>query len=325
MKSHRQRPAFTLVELLVVIAIIGILVALLLPAIQAAREAARRTQCTNNLKQIGLGFHNFQDTYGYLPTGARDGNHKLEGVTTCCRSVTVHGWSWLYQILPFIEQGMVYDLGNPGLDPDTKIADGVYNPTEKDVASELIPGYYCPTRRNPKLHGGTYRADYAGNGGQRWASGDFRAANNRGERGVVMMTDTDTLKIERIRDGSSTTLMVAEKALHPRAFGSDGGDNEMWSNPGWDEDVIRFGAHQTQGGIPPIPDAQAPNGDNGWAAVPGLPFTYGQWHPYFGSSHPAGVNACMADGSVRMFAFSVDRDLFRRLALTDSGEPVSLD
>jgi len=324
MSFRIQRSAFTLVELLVVIAIIGVLVALLLPAIQAAREAARRTQCTNNLKQIGLAFHNFQDTFNHLPTGGRDGHHKLDGLTACCRSVTVHGWNWTYKILPFMEANTVYELGTPANDPTTNLAAGAYNSTEDLVAAEAIPGFYCPTRRNPKVYSNAFRCDYAGNGGQRLATGAFRDAGNRGERGVVMLTDFDTTVIERIKDGSSTTLMVAEKALHPQAYGSDGGDNERWNNAGWDEDMIRFGAHSTGVGIPPIPDSLAPSPPS-WTPVVGLPFTYGQWHPYFGSSHGAGINACMADGAVRIFAFSIDRDVFRRIGLTDSGEPVTLD
>jgi prepilin-type processing-associated H-X9-DG protein len=118
--------------------------------------------------------------------------------------------------------------------------------------------------------------------------------------------------------------MVSEKALNPKAFGQDGGDNERWTNAGWDEDVVRFGAHQSGVGIPPIPDQEAP-GPPDWNAVPSMPGNWTKWHPFFGSSHAAGVNACMVDGSVRMFAFDVDREVFRRVSLTDDGESVSLD
>src|SRR6476620_3760752 len=93
-----RRAAFTLVELLVVIAIIGVLVALLLPAVQMAREAGRRSQCQNNLKQIGLAVHNHHDTYHYIPYAGSDGPTQ-----TCCNATERAGWSWAYQITPFVE------------------------------------------------------------------------------------------------------------------------------------------------------------------------------------------------------------------------------
>jgi prepilin-type N-terminal cleavage/methylation domain-containing protein len=322
MNSRRKRFGFTLVELLVVIAIIGVLVALLLPAIQSAREAARRAECSNNLKQIGLAFHNFQDTYGNLPGGGRDGHHKSDAMDFCCRSKTVYGWNWTYHILPFMEQTAIYDLGSTAADPAS--GSTAYNNTEDLPAREYVKTLYCPSRRSPVPHSNFYRCDYAGNAGERRASGGFRDAGNRGERGVVRLTGSSPLRIERILDGSSTTLMVSEKALHPKAFGADGGDNERWTNAGWDEDVVRFGAHANGAGIPPIPDLDAPF-PSAWTVVPGMPGNWGQWHPFFGSSHPAGINGVMADGAVRMFAFSIDRDVFRRITLVDDGEAVTLD
>src|SRR5688500_18954736 len=106
---RRRKSGFTLVELLVVIAIIGVLVALLLPAVQAAREAARRTQCVNNLKQLGLGIHNYHDTYKVIPPGA------LDFGATPTAGPTIPSWGFATKILPFIEQGTVYDRLNPGM------------------------------------------------------------------------------------------------------------------------------------------------------------------------------------------------------------------
>ncbi len=324
-----MRRAFTLVELLVVIAIIGILIALLLPAVQAAREAARRSQCTNNLKQIGLAFHNFQDTHGKLPNGARDGDHRIpSALDACCRSTTRYGWSWSYQILPFIEQPAVYDLSSDSNDPSPP-SESVYNTKETTVAGTAITTYYCPSRRIPKLHSSSYKCDYAGNAGERIPGGNIRQSGSSGQKGVVIQTDRDKIRIELIKDGSSNTIMVGEKALNPASQGSEGGDNERWNNAGWDEDVIRYGAalyNNVTYGLPPISDNDAPKTVNSvWTTIVDKGgYAWGQWHPFFGSTHPGGTNFCLADGSVRLITETVDDKVFRRLSLANDGEAVEV-
>lgn len=306
------RRGFTLVELLVVIAIIGVLVGLLLPAVQAAREAARRMQCSNNLKQIGLAFHLFQDSFNQLPTGGRDGK-ATDPLNSCCNSQTRAGWNWSYHVLPYIEQNNVYQLGT---DEDP-------NGTHNLVAQQGVATFACPSRRPPTPYGSAkfYRNDYAGNAGER-GRGGLRDLPSNGTSGVVIQTDAAKITIEQIKDGSSNTFMVGEKALHPDAYGTEGGDNERWNNAGWDEDVIRYGAHHTGIGLTPIPDFQGPHAKNGWADPKSL--GYGRWHPYFGSSHAGGVNMCMADGAVRVVSFSVDGETFRRASLAKSGLPATL-
>ncbi|GAA4425094.1 DUF1559 domain-containing protein [Bremerella cremea] len=318
-----RRSAFTLVELLVVIAIIGILIALLLPAVQQARESARRTQCTNHLKQIGLAFHNFQDTYGHLPYGGSDTTAAVpmgsSSPSDCCNADQLDYFNWTYQILPFLEQTALYDLGDPNN------ATG----TEGSIARNGVAGYFCPSRRVATPYGGSkvYRADYAGNAGERHSSG-MRAGTSTGKHGVVRNNKTKfPAMIEHIRDGSSNTIMVGEKALHDSAYGIEGGDNEMWNNAGWDEDVIRFGSYYDSGSgdstpLVPIPDWAAPKFDDSGAfesfdAKYSLNGVFKGWHPYFGSSHNGGTNFCLGDGSVRFIPYTVDGLVFTYAALAD--------
>ena len=330
-----QRAGFTLIELLVVIAIIAVLVALLLPAVQQAREAARRAQCANNLKQIGLAFHNFQEVQGSLPQGARDGAKSTALSTNpCCNSTEVRGWSWMYHILPYMEQNGVYNIGQA---VNVLASDPAYNSTAYSaavtaVSQKLIPGYNCPSRRSPSGYGSakTFRYDYAGNAGERYYIGsnvrtyandgdnsikrDLRETESSGEQtGVVIQTDRNTLIVERIQDGSSNTIMVGEKAIHFDFFASNGGDNENWNNAGWDEDVVRFGAGRNENGtvfgITPTVDAQSPNAN--------------VWYNHFGSAHPSGTNFVLADGSVRAIPYEIDSETFRRLS--HRGDKLKID
>ena len=185
MRRFWNRPAFTLVELLVVIAIIGILVGLLLPAVQAAREAARRMQCSNNMKQIGLAFMNHESAYRYMPEGPYDGDPRLGGDasdyiegpsqyegSTCCNAAHPNGWSHWFKILPFMEQTNVYNIANFNLPPLHRASSpGGARPAnyngEDTVARALIPTYYCPSRRGATGYGTALfgRCDYAGSAG----------------------------------------------------------------------------------------------------------------------------------------------------------------
>ncbi|HEY2156007.1 MAG TPA: DUF1559 domain-containing protein, partial [Isosphaeraceae bacterium] len=173
-----RRPGFTLIELLVVIAIIAVLIALLLPAVQSAREAARRTQCTNNLKQFGLGVLNFESSNTHLPQGPYDGDPNA--VTTagkadssgyptngaCCNAASPNGWNHFFKILPYMEQQQVYNLANFSVPAIHNGRPANYD-GETTVAEVALSFLYCPTRRvnfkngtNPAT--ATSRNDYAG-------------------------------------------------------------------------------------------------------------------------------------------------------------------
>jgi prepilin-type N-terminal cleavage/methylation domain-containing protein len=195
--ARRFRRAFTLIELLVVIAIIAILIALLLPAVQQAREAARRTQCRNNLKQLGLAIHNYHDVFGQFPM-CYDGT--LPYPTTDngfggARYVDVPGWlgaSWVVGALPYLDQGPLYNQIIQHLDNATDPGNqtGYANPAVRDGAQTVIPALICPSNpqgkvvsgnltRNGNPLGGDFasdprhyegaRTDYVGNTGFVWA------------------------------------------------------------------------------------------------------------------------------------------------------------
>ncbi len=175
MNGSKARQGFTLIELLVVIAIIAILIGLLLPAVQKVREAAARMQCSNNLKQIGLAFHNFESTNGFFPQGPYDSDPRLQpslsvydefppayGATPCCNAAHPNGYNQFFRILPYIEQDNVFRLIDPSVAPGA-----VPGAITTQIARSIISIYYCPSRRSPGLYGSgqTGRIDYAGSAG----------------------------------------------------------------------------------------------------------------------------------------------------------------
>jgi prepilin-type N-terminal cleavage/methylation domain-containing protein/prepilin-type processing-associated H-X9-DG protein len=188
----RQR-GFTLVELLVVIAIIGVLVALLLPAVQAAREAARRSQCQNNLKQVGLALHNYHDTFGAFPPG----EIQPGGLNPASAQ---DNWVWSALILPFLEQGNLHLQANVGINrgPPATGAD----PRTPFVLARIAP-YICPsdtgTLLNPRL-------------------GNYAKTNYPGSKSIFPVPATNqplTNSFRNITDGTSNTMLVGERANPP--------------------------------------------------------------------------------------------------------------
>jgi prepilin-type N-terminal cleavage/methylation domain-containing protein len=281
--SSRQQ-GFTLVELLVVIAIIGVLVGLMLPAVQKVREAAARAQCQNNLKQIGLAFHNHHGTYGFFPSGGWDWWTPPNYINGHPAIGAAQQAGWGFQILPFIEAENVWRAG-------AEVAIATPNPL-----------FFCPARRLPQVI--TYRDHYTPPVTGRnvtHALGDYGGSNWE-NTGVVRRKFP--VRIAEITDGTSNTLMVSEKVLNLRDLGSRQGDDNEGYTSGWDEDSIRSTEY------PPIPDFYGETWDH---------------ERRFGSSHPAGINAVLADGSVRSITFAIHQHTFKCLGNKSDGHVINLD
>jgi len=284
-RLQRVRPAFTLVELLVVIAIIGILVSLLLPAVQAAREAARRTECTNRLKQIALGFHLHHDVHGFFPSGgwAWDAPPTYTGTQPVIGPEQRAGWG--FQVLPYLEAGHVSDAG------------------PLVAVSTALPTFFCPSRRAPQtvMLADNCNPPVSGVAGTLVPRGlcDY-AASNREQTGVVRRYTP--VKIADITDGTSQTLLIAEKRLNRRYLGQPQDDDNEGYTVGWNEDTIR------RTDEPPEPDHLALTGDG---------------EKLFGASHPGVFQAALADGSVRTISFTIERDVFKALGGKGDGEVIS--
>jgi prepilin-type N-terminal cleavage/methylation domain-containing protein len=318
--STQRRRAFTLVELLVVIAIIGVLVALLLPAIQAAREAARRSECGNNLKQIGVALHNYHDTYKRLPWMRGAAYWGTRNTVPVGNEGTIIG---LVSVLPFLEQNALWDvISNPYAGPPLTNPFGpprdffYYTPWCADV-----PVFRCPSCPAGLFYGGNAavlgRRNYALCLGDMIAN-NHAATNNRGVFGYLSATN-----FKDITDGTSTTLMMAEKAnavnaLDVRGLGANNvaglntnpsicltkaiGLNYLPTTSVQSSRVLGSLWHSGLAPFAGFTTVLAPNTpsclvDN-WGD---------QWGVYAASGyHPGGVMALMCDGATRFFSESID-------------------
>jgi prepilin-type N-terminal cleavage/methylation domain-containing protein len=331
--SHpgRQFKAFTLVELLVVIAIIGILVALLLPAIQAAREAARRNQCQNNLKQIGLAFLNHENTHGYFPSG---GWGYLWTGDPDMGSGEKQPGGWSFSILPYLEEGNAFVVGQ-GLPQAQKMQALVKQKTTP------VTVFYCPSRRPAALsYGpeesrnaapapGSYvaKTDYAVNGGSHcpaegnpgWSQGpDLNCLTSYpncnwgsySDEAVVRAMDGVVrprlpVEISQITDGTSKTLLAAEKYMFVEHYASDAVQRDGCSDnnslyQGYDWDVVRWASAKTGLGrdYTPRPDTFR---DTGCVVR-------------FGGPHSGIFNSVLCDGSVQALSYELELTEFELLA-----------
>ncbi|GIW82368.1 MAG: prepilin-type N-terminal cleavage/methylation domain-containing protein [Gemmatales bacterium] len=281
-----MRRAFTLIELLVVIAIIGVLIGLLLPAVQKVREAAARIRCTNNLKQLALAMHDYHDNFGQLPPCS------VGGSDATARP------SWCVLVLPYLEQQNIYQ----GFDLSKTYAN--QNP---NVVNKQVPTFLCPSRRqNPvalsKESPPGAVTDYAGCGGS-----FVRYYLSRVENGGVIVQPINgasrrTLDHITNQDGTSTTFMIGEKHVPlPEKFGTpySYGDGCLYQGS-WPRYTIRV-----VGG--PDPLAKGPQDTSG---------DYGR---RFGSYHPGVCQFAFVDGHVASIDNNLDTTTLRMLAVVNDG------
>jgi prepilin-type N-terminal cleavage/methylation domain-containing protein len=341
--SSRQRQGFTLVELLVVIAIIGILIALLLPAVQAAREAARRSQCANNIKQVGLAIHNYADSYqeslpwnGYRGPGGDVGGRQEH-----------YSYSWICNALPYMEQQVLYDMINFD-DPDGNggTAPGPAGPTNRDLRKTILDTVLCPSNEQLKVPNNqcrgpwennwnqpAARTDYVGSIGHVWAGWrdcgavpEFNTSDptgqdhftigssgtpwvgqtNWGEQSRLngVFTFQSAYRLADISDGTSNTIGVFED-YHWRGGNGISHDRKISADGAW---ISPLSA---------VDNLRNPmnNKNPAWLQGAGDVRCHG-----WSSNHPGGAQAMLCDASVSFFSESMDHWIRYCLATRNGGE-----
>jgi prepilin-type N-terminal cleavage/methylation domain-containing protein len=295
-QSFQHRGAFTLVELLVVVAILGILIGLLLPAVQSAREAGRRMRCGNNLKQIGLAANAHISTHQILPSGG----HEYDTPPTYLGGRPAVGdgqqASWAFQLLPYLEAEQLW-AGRGLTDDLQKIVRAVATPQ---------PVFFCSTRRGVMTI--TYSdPDYLGGLTLTHALCDYAASNLEGTGAIQQ--DHSTRPAE-ITDGLAHTLLAGEKRLNVAALGTPQNDDNEGYTSGFDEDTMR------KTGDIPLSDVDAtPQPDTREENMTG--------EQLFGSSHPQIFQAVYVDGSVHVIPYTIDRLVFASLGNRKDGSTLN--
>jgi prepilin-type N-terminal cleavage/methylation domain-containing protein/prepilin-type processing-associated H-X9-DG protein len=321
------RSGFTLIELLVVIAILGILIALLLPAVQKVREAANRTKCANNLKQLALAAHHHHDAKGQFPTG-------VHGVVLQGDGRYAEGTNWKIELFPYLEQGNLYRRWD-------------YNDCRNNVAGELkattaqvLPILLCPSdplsdwvfyfnnqfaSQYAWAYGYYGMSSYGGNGGRRSFGSGQRAPTNDG----IFYRDSQ-IRLADVSDGTSNTFLLGERWHRDPEYDRLTNDSQPSYYPlaewGFWAAVMFTGSGSNGGGnngqnllSPPVPInyQMPPNSVVGDGSIENRLCAYG-------SGHTGGANFALADGSVRFVSEQTPLDILQALSTRSGGEAVSV-
>jgi len=336
------RSGFTLVELLVVIAIIGVMVGLLLPAVQAAREAARRMSCSNNLRQIALATHNYESSHRVMPA--------MMGTST---------YSPQARILPYIEQAAMHDLINfeiPLLLPPAW--QSLYNPAVRELVNRPIPTFLCPSDPGNPLFPIIFAGGTTGlAAGQNYMFSNGNAVGTNYDdrfRTNGMVFENSWTKFRDVLDGTSNTVLMAESVMGDSTSGTTPSPTmphrriASWSGT---SSVVGGPGFTSGGSLIQNPDLESMflggtftsyRGNRGESWIRGVPFSvvvngyltpnsrvpdvsmHGRGFYAARSHHPGGAMHSMVDGSTRMVNDSVDRDTYRAIFSRDGGEVVDL-
>lgn len=310
-----RRAGFTLLELLVSIGVIAVLMALLLPAVQMARESARRTQCRNHLKQIGTAIQLHHDAHGHFPTDGW-GNAWIGDPDRGFGKDQPGGW--IFNILPYLEQK-----------PLREMAAGVTGAAKRSATTAMmqqpVPVFHCPSRRSAQPFPYTSivvlrnadpvdcnKSDYAINGGDnRISAGSGPASTSREELAAYVWPDLDeftgvsfvrsTIRFRDVQDGASQTILAGEKFLNQLEYttGQSSGDDQSMLL-GDDADIRRWTVTS------PLPDALRVESKE-----------------EFGSAHAGGCHFVLCDGSVRSISYNVDFYVFQKLGNRRDGQVVA--
>jgi prepilin-type N-terminal cleavage/methylation domain-containing protein len=314
LRPRTRRAGFTLIELLIVIAIIALLISLTIPAVMKAREAASRTSCMNNLRQIGLACQQYHDNVGYYPTAGQSDYAAPNFPTAASTSPEPFtGWQqgagWAYQILPYVDEGLVW-AGGTAATPSARMTAALASP---------IRVYMCPSRRslgtmsytnasfpsNPEystIKGTAFTVaplDYAG------CNGTTPGSTTANGMIVSQFSGRNTVRTASVKDGLSYTLMVGEKAANPFVSALLGMEDDMGYAAAYNTanfNAVRF----TSKTLLPLRDTDV-TGPTGGA---------------FGSAHPGTWNALMGDGSVQQLSYNIDPTIFSYLGSIADGNIV---
>lgn len=306
MRSKSPNQGFTLIELLVVIAIIAVLIALLLPAVQQARESARRSQCKNNLKQLGLAMHNYHDSLLAFPPG------QFQLIATDISGKGTNRSCWMQRILPYLDQAPLYNLLVPGMNGTTDCT------TWGSAISTIVPTLVCPS--DPS---GPKNATYTSIT-QQGFSGNYMACNGKelfgpnggGLTSTGMFYSFSSTRIRDVVDGTSNTVMAAEilivkdvtkHDIRGRYYNTYDGNTLVTTalppNPTVGDRTATGNCDGTQNTRAPC----ASSGDNG---------TYSR------SMHIGGAHALLADGAVRFVSDNISSTIFQALGTRGGGETI---